>query len=209
MAQFSAEDIQSAQSEFRRNLINSATGFKSVSLIGTANKEGETNLAIFSQIIHLGASPALVGILFRPHTVVRHTLENIIATKSFTINHIDADNYREAHHTSARWDESEFISCGFELSYVDGIGAPFVKGAPVQIGLKYEQKHDLTINGTHLIIGSIQYLNIADEAISEDGFIDLESLGVVTCSGLDSYHTTLKLARLSYAKADHQPKDIT
>ncbi|MEQ9302184.1 MAG: flavin reductase [Cyclobacteriaceae bacterium] len=209
MAHFSAEDIENANGEFRRNLINSATGFKSVTLVGTANNQGQTNLAIFSQVMHIGANPPLIGILFRPHTVVRNTLENIIETKSFTINHFDTTHYREAHHTSARWEASEYESCGFEPIYVKGIEAPFVKDAPVQIGLKYEEKHDLTINGTHLIIGSIQYLRVADEAISEDGFIDLESLGVVTCSGLDSYHSTQRLSRLSYAKPSRQPKDVS
>lgn len=208
MAHFTAEDIQNANGHFRRNLINSATGFKSVTLIGTANSQGQTNLAIFSQVIHLGANPPLIGILFRPHTVIRNTLENITETKSFTINHFDAYHYREAHQTSARWEESEFDACGFEEEFVEGLDAPFVKDAPVQIGLQYEEKQDLKINGTHLIIGSIKYLSVADEAIGEDGFIDLESLGVVTCSGLDSYHSTQRLSRLSYARPGHQPKDV-
>lgn len=208
MAFFNAEDIRRAESEFPRNLINSVTGFKSVSLIGTANHSGKTNLSIFSQIIHLGAHPPLMGILFRPHTVVRHTLENILATGVFTINHFTEDIYREAHHTSARWEDSEFEACGFEPEYIDSFAAPFVKNSAIQIGLRFEEKHDFKINGTHLAIGSIQHLNIPDKAIGKDGFVDLESLKVVTCSGLDSYHTTQKLSRLSYAKTDHQPKDI-
>ena len=50
--------------------------------------QGQTNLAIFSQIFHIGANPPLVGILVRPDSVDRHTLRNIRETSWFTINHI-------------------------------------------------------------------------------------------------------------------------
>ena len=39
-----------------------------------------------------------------------------------------------------------------------------------------------------------------EEAIKEDGYIDIESLNTVAISGLDSYHTSQRLSRLSYAK---------
>lgn len=208
MALFSAESIRESRPEFRRNLINSVTGFKSVTLIGSVDPQGVTNLAIFSQVVHLGADPPLIGVIFRPHTVIRHTLENILATGCFTINHFTEQNFREAHHTSARWEQSEFEACGFQPEYINGFLAPFVKEAPIQIGLKFEEKHDFHINGTHMVIGSIQHLHIPDEAIGTDGFIDLESMSIVTCSGLDSYHTTKKQARLAYAKPDRIPEDL-
>ena len=138
----------------------------------------------------------------------RDTLENILKTGYFTINHFNSEVYKEAHHTSARWSSSEFESCGFNAKYLDHFKAPFVEKAPIQIGLSFQEKIDIAINGTHLIIGQIELLKVDDGAILQDGFIDLEFLGVVTCSGLDSYHTTEKLSRLSYAKVDHLPKDI-
>ena len=209
MAEFSAESIQQSDAAFRRNLINSVTGFKSVTLIGTADLQGTTNLSIFSQVVHLGANPPLMGVIFRPHTVPRHTLENMIATGSFTINHFTDQHFREAHHTSARWEQSEFEACGFRAEYVEGFSAPFVKEAPIQLGLRYEEKHDFSINGTHMVIGSIQHLRVPDEALASDGFIDLESLNIVTCSGLDSYHTTNKLSRLAYARPDRRPEALS
>ncbi len=209
MASYSLQDILAADHGFRRNLINSATGFKSVTLIGTENKAGKSNLAVFSQVIHLGADPPLIGVLFRPHVVKRETLENILETGRFTINHISQEVYREAHHTSARWTTSEFESCGFEKEIIEGFHAPFVKDSPVQIGLTLQEKTDIAVNGTHLVIGKIELLKVEEHAISKDGFIDLELLKVVTCSGLDSYHTTRRLSRLSYAKPDQVPKDIS
>jgi hypothetical protein len=41
-----------------------------------------------------------------------------------------------------------------------------------------------------------------------DGFVDLEKAGTLTCSGLDSYHKTARIARLSYAKPDQVPLQI-
>lgn len=202
------EDILNSPSNYRRNLINSLTGFKSVSLIGSINADRITNLAPFSQIMHVGATPPLMGVLFRPDSVARHTLENIISTGEFTINHFTADHYIQAHHTSARWQESEFEKCGFTAKFVDGILAPFVDECPVKIGLKFIEQIDIKANGTHFIIGEIQNIIIDQKYIGDDGFIDLEKAGVVTASGLDSYHVTQKLGRLTYAKPDHQPKII-
>ncbi len=41
-----------------------------------------------------------------------------------------------------------------------------------------------------------------DKAVKADGNIDIEALNTTAVSGLDSYHVTERLARLSYAKAD-------
>jgi hypothetical protein len=41
-----------------------------------------------------------------------------------------------------------------------------------------------------------------------DGFIDLENAGTITVSGLDSYHSTKKIERLSYAKKDKWPEKL-
>lgn len=209
MKHFTEQDFPVLDTFFRRNLINCLSGYKSVNLLGTISKEGVTNLAIFSQVFHIGANPPLVGVLFRPHTVERGTLENILETKYFTLNHITEGFYQEAHHTSARWDVSEFAACGLEEEYKDEFIAPYVKGSPLQVGLEWVDRKDLEINGTILMIGAIRELYIQENAIGEDGFIDLGALGTITCSGLDGYHRVEKIARLSYAKPDHKPKVIS
>ena len=62
---------------WRAQLINSASGFKPLVLLATHNSQNIDNLAVFSQLIHLGANPPLLGVLFRPDSVPRHTLENL------------------------------------------------------------------------------------------------------------------------------------
>ncbi|MCS7053720.1 MAG: flavin reductase, partial [Ignavibacterium sp.] len=81
------EKILDFERRYRINFVNSLSGFKSANLIGTISKSGITNLAIFSSVIHVGANPPLIGILFRPLSVPRHTYNNIKETGCFTINH--------------------------------------------------------------------------------------------------------------------------
>lgn len=199
---FSRQEIDALEKRYRTNLINSLTGFKSVALIGTQNSEGKTNLSVFSQIIHVGANPPLIGVLFRPHTVARHTLENILSTQTFTVNHIQQEFLGRAHHTSASWDYSEFEACSLTPEYRESISAPFVGEAEVKIGLHYVEHKTLVCNNTVFLVGEIQEMVLPSDSIAQDGFIDLVKAGTLTCSGLDAYHQVHPPTRLEYAKPD-------
>ena len=202
--QYSFSEILSLNDRFRRNLINSVSGFKSVSLIGTVNNSGTTNLAIFSQILHIGANPPMLGILFRPDSVERHTLENIRQNGYFTINQIQESFYKEAHQTSARYPSniSEFDAVGLTTEFIKDVDVPFVKESNIRMLLKCVDEQTLKINGTILLIGEIQLLMTPDNVIGEDGFVDLQNAGSITSAGLDAYYKTEKISRLSYAKVD-------
>ena len=204
---FTRASLDALDRRYRTQLINSLTGFKSVALVGTISNRGVENLAILSQIIHVGANPPLIGMLFRPHTVARHTLENIQATRIFTINHIRPEFVRSAHHTAARWEASEFAACDLAAEYLDEFRAPYVAASHVKIGLHYTEEHTLS-NETVLLTGEIQRIHVPDDCVQDDGFVDLEQAQSITCSGLDSYHTTQKLVRLSYAKPNEPLEDI-
>ncbi|SFO42771.1 NADH-FMN oxidoreductase RutF, flavin reductase (DIM6/NTAB) family [Algoriphagus ornithinivorans] len=205
---FSKEDILESDSFFRRNLINCLSGYKSLNLIGTKSKSGINNLAPFSQVFHIGASPPLVGILFRPHTVQRDTLENILETEVFTLNHVTPEFYKEAHWTSARWEGSEFEKTGLEEEYLEQFYAPFVKKSPLKLGCSLVETQTLKINETVLLIASIDHIYVEEKGLRQDGSLDLNILESVTVSGLDEYHVGEKLSRLSYAKPDKLPQEI-
>jgi flavin reductase (DIM6/NTAB) family NADH-FMN oxidoreductase RutF len=202
--QYSFSEILNLNDRFRRNLINSVSGFKSVSLIGTINNSGKTNLAIFSQIPHIGANPPMLGILFRPDSVERHTLENIRQNGYFTINQIQESFYQQAHQTSARYPSniSEFDAVGLTPEFIKDVDVPFVKESNIKMLLKCVDEQTLKINGTILLIGEVQLLMAPDNVIGEDGFVDLQNAGSITSAGLDAYYKTEKISRLSYAKAD-------
>jgi flavin reductase (DIM6/NTAB) family NADH-FMN oxidoreductase RutF len=195
-------------SRYRARLINSLSGFKSTNLIGTIDKQGQTNLAIFSSVVHLGAAPALVGFVMRPNTLDRHTYDNIQQTKQYTINQVSQGFWRAAHQTSAKYskDQCEFQQTGLTKVYCENIKAPFVKESRLKYALSLRDILPITLNNTQLVIGEITDILCEQSAIGEDGYIDIESLGTVANSGLDSYHLTQRLSRLSYAEPDKQTK---
>lgn len=204
---FTTKDLQEMETRYRASFINSLGGFKSVIMIGTKNKSGQENLAIFNSLIHIGANPALCAFIVRPDVSPRHTLENIIETGIYTINHLNEDIYVNAHQTSARFprEMSEFEACKLSTSYLKDFNAPFVKESNVRFGCEFKQKIPIELNGTTLIIGEIVNVSVPENSIQADGFVDIESAGSVTVSGLDAYHKTQKLSRLSYAKPDKWP----
>ncbi len=199
-------EILKLDQRYRANLINSIGGFKSVALIATSAND-QANVAIFNSIVHIGAHPPLVGFVVRPDSVERHTLENILDTNVYTINHITSDIYMQAHQTSARYprDVSEFDAVELEAEYKENFAAPYVKESHIQIGLIFKEKIDIALNQTSLIIGEIQHIYMPEHCVQEDGFVDLEKAGTVTSAGLDSYYTVNKLGRLRYAKPNELP----
>lgn len=201
---YDVEHLSAMETRYRTKFINSLSGFKSVNLIGTQNSNGHSNLAIFSSVVHLGASPALIGFVMRPDNGDRHTLENIMQIGHYTINQVSSDFYQAAHQTSARYERttSEFDSSGLSKQYIDNFNAPFVKESCLKYGVTLKEVLPITLNGTQFIIGEITHVICEEQAIQPDGFIDIESLNTVTVSGLDSYHTSESLSRLSYAKPD-------
>jgi len=198
----SSDDIIAMEKQVRVHFINSIGGFKSVSLLGTINNQGKTNLAIFSSLVHIGANPALIAHVFRPSPPERDTLSNLLETGFYTVNHINETIYKKAHQTSARYEKeiSEFDETNLTAVYKNEFKAPFVDESSVQLGIKFREKIDIKINNTIMVIGEIVQVHFPENCLSSDGFLDLEKANSLTCSGLDSYHKTVQLDRLSYAK---------
>ncbi len=194
--------IMDMEQRKRAQLINSISGFRSVALIGTIDTQGQTNLAIFSSIVHLGSNPPLLGFIMRPDSVERHTLTNIMDTGFYTINHIHQKMYEQAHQTSARYPKtmSEFDATQLTPLIKEGFIAPFVAESYIQLGMEFKERIPISINQTSMIIGEIKWIHFPDHCLSEDGFLDIEKAGSITSTGQDSYHTTQLLQRLEYAR---------
>ena len=146
--------------------------------------------------------------IFRPSPPERDTMRNILDTGFYTINHINESIFKKAHQTSARYDKgvSEFDATGLNSEYKNDFFAPFVVESKVQLGIEFKERIDISINNTTMIVGEIVQIYIPENCLLDDGFIDIEKANTITCSGLDSYHKTIQLDRLSYAKPD---KEIT
>jgi len=203
MKSFSVEQIKLMDRFTRTHFINTLSGFKSVSLIGTINKLGQTNLAIFSNLVHIGADPALIGFVNRPMEAAPHTLANIQETEFYTVNHIHSGIFEKSHQTSAKDPEhiSEFEAVGLTPLFRSGISAPFVEESKVQYVLKLEEVIPIKLNGTFLVVGSLQQAFIPEEIMDEDGYLSIEKANSLCSLGINGYYETKLLEKLPYAKA--------
>ena len=207
MAFFNFDDIQNLEKIYKINLINSCSGFKSANLLGSVSEEGISNVAVFSSVTHLGSKPPTLGFILRPTTVPRDTYKNIKDSGIFTINHIHQDIIEDAHHTSAKYPKevSEFDMTGLEEEFKGNFKAPFVKGAPVQMGMKFIEEVYVPSNDVMLIVSQIQELYIDDALLQEDGLINLSKGNVAAINGLDTYAIPQFNKQLSYQR----PKKIS
>jgi len=196
------ENINTLDKITRINLINSCSGYKSANLIGSISKEGVPNVAVFSSVTHLGSNPPTLGFILRPTTVPRDTYKNIKETGVFTINHIFEDIIADAHHSSAKYDQevSEFDMTNLESQYHQNCIAPFVKGSPVQMEMKFIEEYHIKSNNVLHIIAEITNLYVNDDIIEKDGFIDLSRAKVAAINGLDAYAVSKSNTRFEYQR---------
>ncbi|KAF9659670.1 flavin oxidoreductase [Tenacibaculum mesophilum] len=187
---------------YKINLMNSISGYKPANLIATKSTDNITNVAVFSSVVHYGSSPAILGFVLRPTTVVRNTYNNIKETGYYTINAINEVMIEEAHHTSAKYPSeiSEFDKTTLSEEFKNGFYAPFVAESPLQIGMKFLEEHYIKVNGTILVLGEVTDLYFKDSMLSEDGFLNLSKEKVAAINGLDTYMVAENYKRLSYQR---------
>lgn len=209
MKHYTRSEIDALEPRFRANLINCIGGYKPANLIGTISGAGKPNLAIFNSIVHIGANPPLVGFIQRPVAEVsRHTYENIKETGVYTINHVHESFVERAHYTSAKFekDVSEFEKCGLTEEFTKDFAAPFVAESAIKIGLRFVEEIPIRLNGTILVIGEIKHLVLPENALLENGNVDLNTVNDVAVSGLDTYHRVEKIASFPSARATDLPE---
>ncbi|NNE65996.1 MAG: flavin oxidoreductase [Pyrinomonadaceae bacterium] len=205
-------DLMNLDQIQRVNIVNSITGIKPANLIGTKSSRGDSNLAIFSSVVHLGSRPALIGLLSRPSQgKKRDTLRNILSTRFYTINHVETDMIARAHSTSAKFDEgiSEFSACGFAEEQIGDFYAPFVKSSKVKIGMELVDEIKIEANRTTFVIGRVKLISIADEIVEKRGHLNLETGRSAGISGCNTYYSLEKLKKFPYARPDDIDKIIS
>lgn len=207
MRTITADDIGRMDKLRRVQFATALPGAKPISLIGTTDGSGQTNLAPFSSILHLGSDPCLLGMVSRPDLVERHTLANLLEMKVWTINHLHPEILNAAHQCSARYPkhQSEFEATGLTPHFETGFAAPFVAESRFRIGLQLEETIHIKANATQLIVGRVVMVQLADEHLLDHGGIDLAGVECLASTSLDSYFTLRPLARLAHAKADAPP----
>jgi flavin reductase (DIM6/NTAB) family NADH-FMN oxidoreductase RutF len=208
MIQYNKSDLEAMDRITRLTLINSITGYKPANLIGTVNKSGNTNLAIISSVVHLGSDPALLAFIMRPMIGERHTMENILETGFYTINHINANIAEKAHYTSADFPReiSEFDRCKLTALYLDDFKAPYVAESKIKLGMSFAETIEIKRNGTIMVIGQVEKIYMDEPYFTPLEGLDLGKAGTICISGLDSYHEVEKWATFPYARVNEVPE---
>jgi flavin reductase (DIM6/NTAB) family NADH-FMN oxidoreductase RutF len=198
------KDIHSWNSKYRLNFINAVSGYKGVHLIGTEGKDGKNNLAISNSIVHISSEPARIGFIIKPLTVDGDAYSHIIETNCYTLNHVHKSFLERAHATSVRVteDQSEFDLCNLKKEYTKEFHAPFVEESNIKIGLKLMEDIKLTESDCHLIIGEVEFIDIKEDYIEEDGQLDLEKAHDIYSAGLNQYSAVKKFVNLPDAIAE-------
>jgi len=184
----------------RVQLATTLPGAKPVCLVGSQSINEKTNLAPFSSITHLGSNPMLIGMVTRPATVDRHTLQNILATGHWTLNHVHSEILEQAHQCSARYQVSEFEATGLTPVFEVGINAPFVAESRVRYGLELKETINITSNNTQLIVGEVIFISMDDQLQQTDGGFSLMAADTLASTALDTYFKIVDYKKLPYAK---------
>ena len=211
MVHWTREVLDTWPSRRRARLVNSLSGFKSATLVGTVDGKGVHNLSVVSSVVHLGSNPAQMGMVLRPPGADAHTYKNVMEMGQCTFNHIGVDWVVQAHQCSARYsaDVSEFDAVGLTpCGQTDGWMAPAVEEARVRMGLTLAKDMELP-NGCRFMVLDVAWVEVDGKAVAEDGYLDLGRARTAAISGLDGYHDTRHLGRLSYAKVDTEVKVLT
>lgn len=206
------EEISGLDGRFRGRFMNSISGVKPANLIASKSKDGKSNVALFSSVVHLGANPAMLGFVMRPPTVERHTWDNILETEVYTINMVTTELSEKAHYSSARSERgaSEFDWCNLDEAYYDDFHAPYVGNSPLSYGMRLENKFPIS-NGCYFISGTVEWVKFNEEFLAPDGYLDIAAQDAAGIVALDGYHGLQKQFRLSFAKkgeALQQEKDF-
>lgn len=199
---FDLEDLENFERFYKVNFITKLCGIRNANLIGTTDKNGISNLAIFNSVTHIGANPPYIGFIQRPLTVPRQTYDNIKYSGFFTINQVNNSFFKKAHQTSAKYKKgiSEFETCELTAQTVDDFPVPFVQESLIKIGVSFEEEHLIKCNQTILIIGKIQKVILSEKLIDEDGSILLEKANATGVAGLNTYFEINQIGKMKFAR---------
>lgn len=196
------DEILAMDRSRRRHFGNTLSGIKNVQLVGTQSTSGQTNLALFNSVVHIGASPPCLGFILRPLTVPRQTYHNLKNTGHFTLNQVHRGILEQAHQCSAKYprEVSEFEATGLTPQYSEAMKAPYVQECHIKIGLEFLEEHHIRANDSWLIVGRIREVILPEDAVGPEGHIDTAAYDGIGVSGLDTYYDLQKIASLPYAR---------
>lgn len=184
--------------EIKTGLLHSyllgAVAPRPICFASTLDSEGTPNLAPFSFFNVFGSNPPIL--VFSParrvrDNTVKHTLENIYATKEVVVNVVNYDMVQQTNLASCEYPKGvdEFVKAGFTPLASEFVKPFRVKESPAQLECKVLQVIETGQNGGagNLIICEIVCMHIDDRVLNEDAKIDPHKIDLVARMGGDFY----------------------
>lgn len=177
----------------------------------TIDAEGRPNLSPFSFFNVFGSKPPTL--IFSPARRVRdnsikHTLENVLATKEVVINVVSYSMVQQMNLASCEYPKgtNEFDKSGFTPVTSDLVKPVRVKEAPVQLECKVTQVIETGQEGGagNLILCEMLCMHINEEVLNDNKQIDPHKIDLVARMGGDYYCRASGSAVFEVAKPNLQ-----
>lgn len=193
-----------------------------IAFASTIDINGKPNLSPFSFFNVFGANPPIL--IFSParrvrDNTIKHTLENVLATKEVVINIVNYAIVQQMSLSSTEYPAgvNEFEKAGFTMLKSDKIKPFRVAESPVQLECKV---NDVIFTGDeagagNLIICEVLKLHISEDVLDENGGIDQHKIDLVARAGgsyysraRDGFFEIPKPIRTLGIGVDQIPKEI-
>ncbi|WP_299105821.1 flavin reductase family protein [uncultured Winogradskyella sp.] len=195
MASFNPQDLTTG---VLHSYLLSAVAPRPIAFASTMNANGHPNLSPFSFFNVFSANPPIL--IFSParrvrDNTIKHTLENVEATKEVVINVVNYDIVQQMSLTSTEYPEgtNEFEKAGLTMLPSDKIKPFRVAESPIQLECKVNEIIHLGTEGGagNLVICEVVKLHISEEVLNENQTVNQEALDLVARAG-GSYYSRAK-----------------
>ncbi len=183
-----------------------AIGPRPIAFASTMDAQGKPNLSPFSFFNVFSANPPVL--IFSParrgrDNTVKHTYQNVKATKEVVINIVNYDMVQQMSLASTEYPKgiNEFEKSGLSALASNEIKPYRVAESPVQFECKVIQISELGNEGRagNLIICEVVKMHIKEEILDENGYIDQHKIDQVARMG-GNWYTRANLGLFEVSK---------
>jgi len=176
------------------NALLTAIAPRPICFASTIDADGNSNLSPFSFFNIFGSNPTTL--IFSParrvrDNTIKHTLENVMATKEVVINVVNYNMVQQMSLASCEYPKgvNEFIKAGFTPIASQKVKPFRVKESPVQFECIVRDIIETGNEGGagNLVIAEIVLMHIDDAVLTLDGKIDQHKMDLVGRLGSDWY----------------------
>ncbi len=176
------------------NALLTAIAPRPICFASTIDKDGNANLSPFSFFNIFGSNPT--RFIFSParrvrDNTIKHTLENVMATKEVVINVVNYNMVQQMSLASCEFPKGvdEFVKAGFTPIASEKVKPFRVMESPVQFECKVVDIIETGKEGGagNLIIAEMLLMHISPDVLTADGKIDQHKIDLVGRLGSDWY----------------------